>query len=73
MIPVRMNGAWTLDLPDHRAQWANPRERLERLSSMCDLLTDRVTRTTSAARKGTCPLLRRGVAGVVMVEPDPRV
>ena len=41
MIPVRMNGRWTLDLPDHRqAQWANPWEP-ERLSSMCDLLTER--------------------------------
>jgi FkbM family methyltransferase len=74
VTPVRLNGRWSLDLPDHRSrQWANPWEP-ERIDSMHRHLTVNDTLYDIGTEEGDIPALCASWgARLVMIEPDPRV
>jgi len=74
MVPVSINGRWTLNLPEHRqTQWAAPWE-VERIDSMHRHLTGRDVIYDIGAEEGDLPALWASWGcRVAMFEPDPRV
>lgn len=76
MIPVSINGRWTLQLPKHRvAQWANLWEK-ERLDSMAEILSPALGEVVYyvGAEEGDMPaLLASWGCDTVLIEPGPAV
>ena len=76
MIPVTINGRWTLQLPAHRAaQWENEWEA-ERLDSMAKILSPNLGEVVYyvGAEQGDMPaLLASWGCDTVLIEPGPAV